>query len=82
MNTVQDKKANLKLHLHRRAFHHMNKIKPGMKVVCEQGVVWLTKASDPKDYMLQQGASMVIGGKSDVLLEALSDADVSIINPN
>jgi hypothetical protein len=82
MNTVRDQKAKMKLHLHRRAFHHVNKIKPGMTVVCEQGLVWLTKSRDPQDYMLRSGSSMVVGKRADVLIEALSDADVSIFYPN
>ena len=82
MNTVRDQKAKMKLHLHRRAFHHVNKIKPGMTVVCEQGLVWLTKSRDLQDYMLRHGAQVVIGNRADVLIEALSDADVSIFYPN
>jgi hypothetical protein len=82
MNTVRDQKTKMKLHLHRRAFHHVNKIKPGMTVVCEQGLVWLTKSSDLQDYMLRRGASVVIGKRADVLIEALNDADVSIFYPN
>ena len=83
MNTTIHQTANLKLHLHRRAFHHVNKIKPGMTVVCEKGLVWLTETSDLQDYMLEPGAKVVVGKRADVLLEALSDdADISIIYPN
>ena len=82
MNTVRDQKAKMKLHLHRRAFHHVNKIKPGMTVVCEQGLVWLTKSSDLKDYVLRPGNAMVVGKRANVLIEAMSDADVSIFYPN
>ena len=82
-NNNLGQKANLKLHLHRRAFHHVNKIKPGMTVVCEKGLVWLTESSNLQDYMLQPGARMVVGKRADILLEALSeDADVSIVYPN
>jgi len=82
MNTVRDQKTKMELHLHRRAFHHMNKIKPGMTVACEQGLVWLTKSHDLQDYMLRPGKSMVVGKRADVLIEALSDAEVSIFYPN
>ena len=82
MDAIRESKANLKLHLHRRAFHHMNRIKPGMTVRCESGLVWLTKSSDLQDYMLRPGASMIVGKRANVLIEALSDADVSIVYPN
>lgn len=83
MNTVNNKKADLKLHLHRRAFHHVNKTKPGMTIVCEKGLVWLTESSDLQDYMLQPGATMVVDKHANMLIEALSDdADISIIYPN
>ena len=82
MNTTQTQKADIKLHLHRRAFQHLNRIKPGMSVVCERGLVWLTKSNDVRDYMLRPGASFVVGKRADVLMEALSDAEVSIISSN
>ena len=82
MNTIREPKTATKLHLPRRAFHHMNRIKPGMTVRCEDGLVWLTKSSDMRDYMLRPGASMEVGKRTDVLIEALSEADVTILYPN
>jgi hypothetical protein len=82
MDTIRESKGNIKLHLHRRAFHHMSRIKPGMTVRCEEGLVWLTKSSDMRDYMLRPGASMVVGKRADVLIEALDEADVTILYPN
>lgn len=82
MDTTREPKANLKLHLHRRAFHHLSRIKPGMTVRCEDGLVWLTKSKDLQDYMLRPGTSMVVGKRANILIEALSDADVTIVYPN
>lgn len=82
MDAIREPKNNLKLHLHRRAFHHMNRIKPGMTVRCEDGLVWLTKSSDLRDYMLRPGHSMVVSKRADVLIEALSEAEVTIVYPN
>lgn len=76
------KNAKLDLHLHRRAFYHVAKVNPGMTVACEEGLVWVTEANNPQDYMLRPGRSMVIRKRGDVLIEALSDAEVSIVNPN
>jgi hypothetical protein len=82
MNTTHENKAKLDLHLHRRAFHHVAKVNPGMTVSCEEGLIWITETNNPQDYMLRPGKSMVIRKRGDVLIEALSEAEVSIIHPN
>jgi hypothetical protein len=70
------------LQLPRRSFHRAIKTQPGTTVVCEQGILWLTQSEDFKDYLLKPGEQMVIEKKSNVLIEALSAARVSIVNPN
>jgi hypothetical protein len=70
------------IQLPRRSFHRAMKTQAGTTVVCEQGILWLTKSNDYRDYMLKAGEQMVIEAKSNVLIEALSSARVSIVNPN
>ncbi|MFZ5880216.1 MAG: DUF2917 domain-containing protein [Chloroflexota bacterium] len=82
MNTTREKSTRLNLHLHRRAFHHVAKVEPGMTVSCEQGLVWLTEANNAQDYTLRPGHSVVLLARGEVLIEALSDAELSIIHPN
>lgn len=82
MNATREPQKNIRLHLHSRAFHHANSNKPGMTVRCEGGLVWLTNSNDLQDYMLRPGHSMVVAKRSDVLIEALSEADITIIYPN
>ncbi len=82
MEPISEQKANLKLHLHRRAFQHLNRIKPGATIVVEKGLVWLTKSKDLQDYMLRPGHSVVVNSRASVLIEALSDADVTILSAN
>jgi hypothetical protein len=81
MNMVRETNK-LDLRLHRRAFYHVAKVHPGMTVFCEEGLVWVTEANNPQDYMLRPGKSMLIRKRGDVLIEALSDAEISIVNPN
>lgn len=40
---------------------------------CIKGSAWVTAAEDPVDYVLSAGSTIKLRGKSDVLLEALSD---------
>lgn len=81
MNKTMKETTNT-LQLPRCSFHRALKIQPGTTVVCEQGILWLTKSNDHKDYMLKAGEQVIIDTKSNVLIEALSTARVSIVNPN
>jgi hypothetical protein len=74
--------SNTSLQLQRRDFFRAQKINPGTTVICEKGILWLTQSDDLKDYMLKPGDSLVVSKKSNVLIEALSEARVSIVNPN
>ena len=81
MNKIM-KETNTTLQLPRRSFHRALKTQPGTTVVCEQGILWLTQSEDYKDYFLQPGEQIVIEKKGNVLIEAMSAARVSIVNPN
>jgi hypothetical protein len=74
--------ANTTLELHRRGFHRVGAIEPGMTVVCETGVLWLTQANDYRDYLLKPGDKLVISKRNNVLIQALSEAKVDIVYPN
>ncbi len=82
MNLRLDPKTNCSFHIHNGTVHHLQGIKPGMTVTCEQGIVWLTESNDMQDYMLKPGRSLVIRQRGEVVIEALSDAAVTIISPN
>ncbi len=82
MDAICEPKANLKLHLHRRAFQHLNRVKPGATIRVESGLVWLTKSKDMQDYMLRPGHSVIVCNRANVLIEALSEADVTILTAN
>lgn len=74
--------TNTTLQLPRRSFHRALKAQPGTTVVCEQGILWLTQSNDYKDYMLKAGEQVVINKTNNVLIEAMSEARVSIVYPN
>ena len=81
MNKTMKETTNT-LQLPRRSFYRALKTQPGTTVVCEQGILWLTQSEDYKDYLLKPGEKMVINKKTNVLIEALSTACVSIVSPN
>ena len=51
---------------------------PGMDcgdaIVCTAGILWVTQAGDPEDYLLQQGSAFVANSQGLVLVQALSEA--------
>jgi hypothetical protein len=76
------KQPTTSLKLSPQAVHSANKIAAGTTIVCEKGIVWLTQANDLQDYMLQPGDKLVINKRNSVMLQALSEAHVSIVTPN
>jgi hypothetical protein len=72
--------TNTTLQLPRRSFHRALKAQAGTTVVCEQGILWLTQSNDYKDYMLKPGEQLVISKANNVLIEAMSEARVSIVH--
>jgi hypothetical protein len=81
MNKTMKETTNT-IQLPRNSFHRAIKAQPGTTVVCEQGILWLTQSEDAQDYFLQPGEQMVIEKKGNVLIEAMSAARISIVNPN
>lgn len=53
----------------------------GIRVHCVEGVVWMTVAGVPGDFVLRAGESYCIPGKGLVLIEALPSARVHLEAP-
>lgn len=70
------------LQLHRQALQHLRKVIPGMTVTCEKGIILLTEPDDLRDYTLRPGHQVMIKKRGDVLVEAIEEAELSIIYPN
>lgn len=74
--------VNSTLQLHNRDLIHAEQVQPGSTVVCEKGILWLTRSDDINDYMLKPGDRLKVSTRSDVLIQALDDARLSIIHNN
>lgn len=77
-NQIKNMAINLQSHQVRK----LEKVIPGMIVVCDKGIIWLTESNDRQDFALRPGHSVVIRRKSDVLIEAVNEAEFHIIYPN
>jgi hypothetical protein len=82
MNQTVQNPTKSSLQLQRRGFFRAPKIDPGTTVVCEQGLLWLTQSDDLKDYVLNPGDQLVVSKKSNILIEAMSEARLSIVYSN
>jgi hypothetical protein len=76
----QSKKVSINLHPHQ--VEKLEDVKPGMEVVCDTGIVWLTESNDLQDYALKPGHSVIIRKKGKILIEAVKEAGLHIIYPN
>ena len=82
MNATSRHSSNTDLKLHRHVLQHIRAIVPGTIVICQKGIVLLTEPNDLRDYTLRPGHQITIRRKGDVLVEALDDADLTVIYPN
>ncbi len=82
MNLTHKNLSNVKLQLHRKALEHIQDVVPGMSIEVEKGLVLLTEPNDLRDYALRPGHHVFIKKRGDVLIEAIDDAEISIIYPN
>lgn len=82
MNLTRPSNSSLSLRLGRRALQRVDKIRPGAKVVCKRGLLWLTQSGVPQDYVLSAGDGLVVNKRGKLLIEAMQDADLSIVYPN
>jgi hypothetical protein len=73
LNTNTHPKSTI--HLRRRNYKRINKIKPGSELLCDNGVLWVTQTGDRKDYILLPGDTMTVTNRGIVLVEAMREAD-------
>lgn len=70
----QRKEIDLNLSLHEVV--NINHPQPGLTIVCEKGVLWVTVAGDNNDHTLEAGESYVVQDTHLVVIEAVEDAVV------
>lgn len=82
MNTTVQNPSIHSLKLQRQDILKAQNIEPGTTVLCEKGLLWLTQPGDYKDYMLKPGDRLTVSKQSNFLIEALSEARISILHNN
>lgn len=82
MSLIHKNHPKMTLQLHTHCFHRLSEVEPGMTVVCEKGLLWMTQSGNLQDYTLKPGQRVTLEGKGKVLIEAVSESDVCILYPN
>ena len=82
MNLPWTQHKNISIKLHQHEVENLKDVEPGMTIVCDEGLIWLTESNDLQDYALKPGHSVIIRKKSKVLIEAVDEANLHIIYPN
>ena len=67
------------IHLPRREFQRLRKVKRGSELYCDAGVLWVTQSGDRNDYILRPGDAMTVNWRGKVLVEAMREADFHIV---
>jgi len=67
-----------KLHLEKNGLYRIKKLKPGMELSCEKGILWVTQSGDYRDYLLAPGQNLVMKKHGRVLIEALREVEFKI----
>jgi hypothetical protein len=52
----------------------------GQAVICTEGWLWITHDREPEDHMVQHGERYVAAHRERMLVHALSDATVRLVN--
>jgi hypothetical protein len=82
MNLNLKAPTNTTLKMRRQDVHSATNARPGTTIVCEEGILWLTQSNDLNDYLLEQGQKLVVEKKSNLTIEALSNARMRIVSSN
>jgi hypothetical protein len=82
MNQTLQKHKNVSFNLQQHQVQKLDDVEPGMTVVCDKGIIWLTESNNRQDYALKPGHKVLIREKGEVIIEAINEAHLHIIYPN
>ncbi len=82
MSLLHKHQPKITLQLRTHCFHRLSEVEPGMTVTCEKGLLWVTQSGNLQDYTLKPGQRVTLESKGKVLIEAVSESDLSILYPN
>ena len=70
----RDERPQAERCLSAREIERLAGIRKGDSIVCANGVLWVTQAGDPEDYMLKKGEKFVANRRGVVLVQAFNES--------
>jgi Protein of unknown function (DUF2917) len=76
---ISSQTRKIELLLKKHQLLSLNEAQPKMAIECKDGVIWVTHSGEGQDYMLRAGRRYVPKTAGSVVIEALDDACVDIV---
>ena len=76
---MKTKEINNKVHMSRRRYQRLEMNK-SETLCCDDGVLWVTRSGDRRDYILYPGDELRFARSGRLLVEAMRDADFHVLN--
>lgn len=74
-----DQSVNMKRH--EVGVYDASPLSAQAEIICESGVLWVTRSGDPEDHLLRPGECLMINQGGKVVIEALREARMRITSP-
>ena len=78
---IRPKTHKLELLLKKRQLLTLDEVQPKMAIECKEGVIWVTHTGEKQDYVLRAGRQYMPKGPGVLVIEAIDDACVDIVEP-
>ena len=76
---ISSQTRKIELLLKKHQLLSLNEAQPKMAIECKDGVIWVTHSGEGQDYMLRAGRRYEPKTAGSVVIEALDDACVDIV---
>lgn len=74
-----DKSVNLKRH--ELGVYDASPLSSQAEIICERGVLWVTRSGDLEDHVLMPGERLLINQGGKVVIEAMRESQLRITSP-
>lgn len=69
-----------RLHLPQHEVYRISDSWSRTRIVCEKGLLWVTRAGDPEDHLLKPGDSFIANKGGKVVIEAIRESQVRLVS--
>ncbi len=81
MSSTNDTRCSEKHWMEDRQAMTLSRFSPSSRLVCVRGIVWVTLAGDPTDYVVRAGERFVLGGARKPVISAIGATEFYVLSP-